>query len=294
MPKKQIALSLIAADFEACPAQAYSYSHLAELQSANSRKWQLPPRMGARTFIQLLLEETKLSKLTLRSPDYDPLVRYAWGNHVSPLAIALSIKKSAYLSHGTALRVHGLGGHERRIFVNTEQSDKETGDSDLTQEAIHRAFQNQPRQSRLVYNMSKLQITVINGKNTGDLEVEETIGPAGENLRVTSLERTLIDIVVRPIYSGGVQAVLNAYRLARERASTSKMANILQKLDYVYPYHQAIGFYLFAAGYSPQDQTHFARMGRKYDFYLCNGLKHPAFDRTWKIFYPRGLRHKVS
>jgi hypothetical protein len=74
MPKKQIALSQIAADFEAYPVQAYSYSHLAELKSANSRKWQLPPRMGARTFIQLLLEETKLSKLTLRSPDYDPLV----------------------------------------------------------------------------------------------------------------------------------------------------------------------------------------------------------------------------
>jgi hypothetical protein len=211
------------ADFEARPAQAYSYSQIAELQSANSRKWQLPPWMGARTFIQLLLDETKLSKVTLRSPDYDPLVRYIWGNHISPLAIALSIRKSAYLSHGSALWVHGLGGHERHIFVNAEQSDKEASDSELTQEAIHRTFQNQPRQSRLVYSMPKVQITVINGKCTGELEVQEKTGPAGDNLRVTSLERTLIDIVVRPIYSGGVQAVLNAYRLARERASTRRI-----------------------------------------------------------------------
>jgi hypothetical protein len=34
MAKKQIALAQIAADFEAHPVQAYSYSHLAELQSA--------------------------------------------------------------------------------------------------------------------------------------------------------------------------------------------------------------------------------------------------------------------
>ena len=294
MPKKQIAISLIAADFAARPPQAYSYSQIAELQSANSRKWQLPPRMGARTFIQLLLDETKLSKRTLRSPDYDSLVRYIWGDHISPLALALSIRKSAYLSHGSALWVHGLGGEERHIFVNTEQSDKEAGDSGLTQEAIHRTFQNQPRQSRLVYSIPKMHITVINGKHTGELEVQTKTGPAGENLRVTSLERTLIDIVVRPIYSGGVQSVLNAYRLARERASARKIATILEELDYIYPYHQAIGFYLFAAGYSSQDQTHFTRMGRKYDFYLCHGLKQPAFDRTWKVFYPRGLRYKVS
>jgi hypothetical protein len=104
-----------------------------------------------------------------------------------------------------------------------EQSDKEASDSELTQEAIHRTFQNQPRQSRLVFSMPKVQITVINGKCTGELEVQEKTGPAGDNLRVTSLERTLIDIVVRLIYSGGVQAVLNAYRLARERASTRRI-----------------------------------------------------------------------
>jgi hypothetical protein len=72
------------------------------------------------------------------------------------------------------------------------------------------------------------------------------------------------------------------------------MANILEKLDYVYPYHRAIGFNMFAAGYSPQDQTHFARMGTKYDFYLCHDLKHPAFDGNWEVIYPRGLRQEVS
>jgi hypothetical protein len=111
---------------------------------------------------------------------------------------------------------------------------------------------------------------------------------------VTSLERTLIDIVVRPIYSGEVQAVLNAYRLAHGRASARKIATILQELDYLCPYHQAIGFYMLVAGYSVEDQNHFARMERKYDFYLCHGLNSPAFDKYWKVFLPRSLRRQPA
>jgi predicted transcriptional regulator of viral defense system len=232
MSKKPTDLSLLTADFESRPPQAYSHSHLAELQATHFRKWRFPSRMGTRAFIQLLLDQKKISQITLRSPEYSPVVRYVWKNHhISQLAIALSVRTSAYLSHATALWLHGLEGDQRHIFVNAEQSDKETDAAGLTQEAIHRALQNKPRQSRLVYSTPKVQITVINGKNTGDLEVQERTGPAGEHLRVTSLERTLIDIVVRPIYSGGVQAVLNAYRLARERASAPKMANILQELE---------------------------------------------------------------
>jgi hypothetical protein len=288
-------LSLLTEDFERRPAQAYSHSQLAQLQASHLRQWGLPERMGARAFIQLLMDQKKLSPITLRSPDYSEIVRYTWRSHqVSPLAVALSIRKSAYLSHSTALWIHGLGGNARHLIVNVEQSEKDATNSNLTQEAIDRAFQNEVRRSRLVYAMTKLRITVINGKNTGELEVQQVTGTGGETLRVTSLERTLVDIVVRPIYSGGVQSVLDAYRFARDRISVPKTLQILQKLNYLYPYHQAIGFYLQAAGYSSQDQALFKHIGMKYDFYLSHGLKRPMFDKRWRVFYPRGLRHKAS
>ena len=62
-------------------------------------------------------------------------------------------------------------------------------------------------------------------------------------LRFTNLERTLIDATVRPVYAGGVFEVRKAYELAKEKVSVNRLAALLQKLDYTYPYHQAIGFY---------------------------------------------------
>lgn len=64
----------------------------------------------------------------------------------------------------------------------------------------------------------------------------------GAKVRVTSLERTLLDATVRPGYAGGVANVLEAYRRAREDLNVSRLINTLGELDHVYPYHQAIGF----------------------------------------------------
>ena len=94
---------------------------------------------------------------------------------------------------------------------------------------------------------------MISGKNTNRLGVEEIVGPNSERLQVTNLERTLIDIVVRPAYAAGIIEVIKAYRAAKDRMSVNKLLEILKKLDYVYPYHQAIGFLMQQAGY-PQEK----------------------------------------
>ena len=49
---------------------------------------------------------------------------------------------------------------------------------------------------------------------TNALGVIEIQGSEDETLKVTGIERTLIDIAVRPVYAGGVFEVLKAYKLA--------------------------------------------------------------------------------
>jgi len=58
-----------------------------------------------------------------------------------------------------------------------------------------------------------------------------TKAPTGQEVEVTSKERTLIDIAIRPAYSGGVAQILEAYKRARSQASVQKMLKLLGTFD---------------------------------------------------------------
>jgi hypothetical protein len=83
------------------------------------------------------------------------------------------------------------------IYVNKEQSPKDSS-GDLTQAGIDRAFSTKQRTSGFQLHHGRTTITLLNGKHSGRLGVVTMQGPNGEPLEVTDLERTLIDIVVRP------------------------------------------------------------------------------------------------
>jgi hypothetical protein len=124
--------------------------------------------------------------------------------------------------------MHKLLDHlPRELCINYEQSDKPNISGPLTQEALDRAFQAKQRQSKFIFRYKRHQIVVLSGKDTGVLEVGELPLASGTKVRVTSLERTLIDATVRPGYAGGVGRVLEAYRRARARLSVPGLANIL-------------------------------------------------------------------
>jgi hypothetical protein len=130
---------------------------------------------------------------------------------------------------------------------------------------------------------------LLSGKATGDLGVVTITGPGGEELRVTDIERTLIDITVRPVYAGGIYQVLDAFRGARGKVSTGKLIEFLKKIDYLYPYHQAIGFLMEWAGFPESDIRQIRKLGTRFDFYLAHGLKERDYDPGWRLYYPRGF-----
>jgi hypothetical protein len=289
MPKSKVNTVLLEQYFETNSKRAFTFSDLESILLEHAQRWNLPRSMTPQTFVKMLLSKTKLRELRLRSSDYPTLLRYTWGNHASPVSVAVSVKNGAFFSHASAMWIHGLNRDHKNIFINKEQSEKRPNPGQLSQEAIHRAFQSQQRRSRLAYKYRDTTITVLSGKYTGRLEVEVAKAPSGDELHVTSLERTLVDITVRAVHAGGAPAVLEAFRLARNRASVQKLMEFLTKLGYTYPYQQSIGFYLKRAGYSEQDQLLAKTKGLQFDFYLCHGLKDPAFDQDWKIFFPRTL-----
>lgn len=285
----QIAKKDISAFFEKSNQRVFSVRDLEVIVAENRLRWHLPQSSRVSDFIEFLLDNTRLRLVDLRSDYYGEVHRYVWGE-VSPYELALSIRSKSYLSHGTAVFLHGLTDQiPKTIYVNREQSAKPSSGR-LSQEALDRAFSNKQRRSNLVYKHGEWQILVVSGKQTGRLEVGERSLSSGISLPVTNLERTLIDVVVRPDYAGGVYQVLEAFRSAKERVSVNVLSATLKKLGYLYPYNQAIGFYMERAGYETQRWVRLRKPDPEFDFYLAHGIRDREYDKDWKLFFPKGLQ----
>ncbi len=239
------------------PQKVYMYTEIAEILRTNRSRWKLPSYIDARSFIELLAE-TGMRVCRFRVAGIDTY-RYVFGE-VSPFYLAVSLRRDSYLTHHSAMYLHRLIEQiPDAIYVNSEQRDKPFRDGGLSQGSIDRAFS---RPSRVTTNVALYEdqtIYLLNGKFSDKLGVVEMRHGDQETLPVTGLERTIVDITVRPVYSGGVHEVLKAYKNAAPQVSVDGIVEILKKLDYVYPYHQAIGFYLERSKVYTEDKINLIR-----------------------------------
>jgi hypothetical protein len=279
--------------------RAFQYSDLTRLVEQRGTALGIPEGLSVSRVAAFLSSRGKLREIKFTPEDnaattegrsYPSIKRYIWGDP-SPYARGLSLRRNAYLSHASAVFLHGLTAQiPKTIYVNREQTPKPAlAPHSLTQEGINRAFKNNPRTSRYVVTEGDYRYVLLSGKATGRLEVTELPWVEGELLELTKLERTLIDITVRPTYGGGVFQVLEAYRAAKEKVSVRTLVATLKKLDYLYPYHQAIGFYMERAGYGPKQLDPLRKLGFQFDFYLANSIENPTYNQEWRLFYPQGM-----
>jgi predicted transcriptional regulator of viral defense system len=263
------------------------------LVARNKSEWNAPSSLTVRRLLKTLEEETLLRRIHIPpigddASRYRPFTRYVWGPS-SPFAIALSLKPGAYLSHASAVFIHGLTDQiPKTIYVNKEQSPKNASAGQLVQESIDRAFKNEPRESNYVFDAEGFRVTILSGKFTNRLEVT-SLKSSDSIVDVTKLERTLIDITVRPTYAGGVSEVLRAYSAARDRVSVPTLLATLKRLDYTYPYHQAIGFYMERAGFRGEQLDKLRALPMGYNFYLTHKMHGPRLSDDWKVYFPEGL-----
>jgi hypothetical protein len=278
--------------FSKFPNRILSPDKIEEILDEHRKDWGLANSVTNSKFIAFLVNKTKLQEVKIKFPStlIPNFYRYSWGE-VSPIDIASSLKPEYYFSHYTAMSLHQLTEQvPKKIYLTWEQAEKARNIRTLEQKKIDWAFAQRPRISENVASIDDNQICILYGMHTGSLGIIETEGPEGERIRVTNVERTLIDITVRPFYAGGVFEVLKAFRLAKDKVSINKLAVMLRKIKYVYPYHQAIGFYLEKSGvYKESAIRIFRNMDMNYDFYLTYQMKDKAYSKDWCLFYPKGL-----
>lgn len=287
----QIAKPDIVAFFAAQPRKVFKLREISALLSAERGGWRLAQSTTVDVFIKFLLKTGELKKHTFEFPNR-PETLYVWGD-VPTLEVLQHLKSKSYFSHYTAMRLHGLTEQvPKTVYISYERSAlSATNASELDQAAIDEAFGRPARVSNNVVEFGNQRIVLLNSAFTG-LEgvISLPAGPSSNELvRVTNIERTLIDAAVRPVYSGGVYEVAKAFEQAKEAVSVNAMGAMLRKLEFGYPYHQAIGFYLERAGYRSSSLELMRRFPMKFDFYLTHKMAETSFDKTWRLHVPKGF-----
>ena len=269
--------------------QVFSFEDMAKILYKHRSFWRLPVNLSLNDFIGLMTDNTKLREYQVRFPTVH-FIKFAWG-HITPFTLAMSLKKSCYFTHYTALFLHGLTEQvPKMIYLTSELTKKSFVNNRLSQTDIDRAFANPPRISSNVATLRDYRLCLLYAKFTDRLGVKEMTSRQNERIVVTDIERTLIDAVVRPFYSGGIYEVLQAYKKAEGTVSINKLTAMLRKLGYVYPYHQAIGFLLERTGMYKESQIQLLKeFDFKYDFYLTHQIKEPVYSEQWKLYYPKGF-----
>ncbi len=251
--------------------------------------WRLRMGMPLSEFITYLLANTPLRRVVFKLP-HRRETRYVWGE-VSRFKLAVSMKEGGYLSHYGAVALHGLTEQvPKTIYVNHEQRPQVPSPEGLTQERIDAAFRRPQRMTTNFTEHEAFRYCYVNGKHTGGLGVVEMTDKLADVVPVTGVERTLIDIAVRPMYAGGVSEVLEAYR--RADVSLNRLGVMVKKMQYVYPYGQAMGFYLERSGYELETirrNKAFQVPEDGFDFYLVHGMKNTEYVREWRLLIPKGM-----
>lgn len=276
--------------FDRLGPQVYTTTELIEIYHEYSEEWFPRRNVGFQSFIEVLISDAPMNRKVMEA-FYRPETRFVW-REVSPYVVALSLKKKAYLAYFSALVFNDLTDQTpKTIYINSEQARKSNYTSKLTQDGIDRAFSKPIRPTKNITRYDDYRIHIHNGMNTRRLGVIDTETDKGHTISVTNLERTLIDIAVRPEYAGGVYEVASAYKRAAARTAVNRLVAYLKQLGFIYPYHQAIGFYMEKAGEFSSAQLELLRdQEMHFDFYLAHEMSDVEYVPEWRLFIPKGFQ----
>jgi predicted transcriptional regulator of viral defense system len=271
--------------------KAYTTLDLQEIFHENHSSWRLAASTSYNKFVDFLCVDTDILRLTRLVHTSSGAIKKVYTNsEASNYDIICTIKKSGYLSYLSALVIHELTLQSPKTFYISDEIHKNySTNSSLTQANVDKAFSKVQRKSSNIYKEEKTgdrYVFIEKKENSHDIGILKN---GLSRFPVSDLERTLIDCTVRPQYSGGIFSVLEAFKNARKKIDINKMIHYLDELNYIYPYHQLIGFYLDRSGYSMGDLDLLKRRVTKLKFYITYNLNKKVLDKKWNIYYPEGI-----
>lgn len=278
--------------FEKNNFKAYTTNDIQNIFSSERLQWRIAQYRNYKHFITFLKDSKILLMDTQDHEANNSEKQILRKKNATPFDVGLTVKKNGYLSYYSAMQVHQLTLQiPKTVYISEEKyADPyklKSNEVELKQENVDKAFSKPQRVAAESYK-SKLdgfRYVYLQRKHTNiNIGIIKR-----QDLTITDLERTLIDISVRPVYSGGAFEVLNAYKNAKSKINIDKINEYLTQLDYIYPYHQLIGFYLDLVGFSQKELKVFLDKKTNINFYQTYNLSNKKLNEKWGIYYPIGL-----
>ncbi len=170
---------------------------------------------------------------------------------------------------------------------------KGRSEQQVTDARMRAAFVKPNKRTSFVLSHNDSDIVIVErtrGTDHGVLPVRSKHSPCPAGSRVATLERALIDAVVSPQYNGGITSLCDYFRMAKKKLKTKRLLEIYRKLEFVYPYAQAIGFFMAHSGMPEQAESIRRVYPPRQRFYVDHGAKtFWVYDEHWMICYPKGL-----
>jgi predicted transcriptional regulator of viral defense system len=294
MDRFRVARQAIDAHIDQIGSDIFTRDGIESILGQNRKNWSLPQTATVGEFIDFLVSDSHLTVLPFKFPSLTTN-RYVW-RKAPILEVIATLRPRSFFCHYTAVKAHGLTmSVPKMIYVNAEQPGRSNAGGRLRQPAVNVAFFRPQRLSKNIATVGDYQVCMLSGQNTNNLgvetfEVPDIYSDDLATVRMTNIERTLIDIAVRSSYSGGVFEVLDAYTEAAPLVSVKRMVDYLNQMRFVYPYHQAIGYLMEKSGaYKSRDIDLLRGFSRSIDFFLTHNIRDGDFIADWRLTVPKGF-----
>ncbi len=274
-------------------------------------------RVSARRFIDQYLQKHQLSVSSsnrIRKQIFDPKILKSiplkWSpttkhfRHIvstskdpHPAEIAMAFFDHGYICFGTALYWNDLSNQTPTNYyiANERRTPSRTKSTLIVDDTfLQDQFIKPVRESSRYATWRTFRFTLIDRSASNSLGViTKTITNSGQEIqfRLTDKERTLLDCAVSPHRAGGIQAVVDSFRVSGDSLSLDKLIKYYDSSGFKYPYWQRIGLLLAQASSNKLATlwgTHFGRS--KVRFYVDHNYSaNWIVDPTWSVAYPKGL-----
>lgn len=214
--------------------------------------------------------------------------------------VALALQDKGYFSHYSALFIHGLSNQVPKVFYLSEEikNRKSTHTSEYNEFFIEQQFMKPPRSTTNYCQYKTTTFYLLEKNDNNEIGVETIALPSIANflsldrkIRITSLERTLIDIVEAPQYSGGILSVVDTFRAVKGKIDLLKLKEYYNKMNFFYPYWQTIGFLIEKTWGEVEANKWMSYFGKPiHEFYLDRKFR-LDWDKSekWQVRFPKDL-----